>query len=973
MHQAGQMTAAEYRLIVAEEQERALAARAAGLAGFGLGAVTRRQRGIGTGARASETRHASPQNVTRAPVEEAPNPKPTSPGSAHPAFGLDYDALVGKAQGDSQGGEAQDYLALPHWRKPESVKALRAIADRNPDTALALSTARRVAATPLDVRVYRIGPAGPTEDPDDAAALEVERLLARGMAPWGGGLEAMRDMAMDSLLVQGAAAFELEVAPSLRDALDIIPVDPTRVRWKAARGAGGQGEVRAYYVPPGSGMASGKDVAFNDATFCYVALDATATDPHGRPFILPALDTAPSQSLMRNVLHKVVVQQGFGRLSASVDYDRVAQTMPDGLTDDQKRATMQRVLGAVTDALRQLKPDDAVAVWNFTNLQTMGVQHGSQSLKPKELADLYDTDLAAGLKTPPALLGRSTGQALSTNADVQWKVYAQTLEGLRERALLACEGILTRYLRLRGIAAYVVIEAEPIEKTDAKAEEDTAKVRQERLIAARDAGLVDDVYVRDAMGYPEMEGAAQGPMPVDAERLTAQEQAALVAELVLDCPHCGARNLRRKPGQQKCRSCGVYIHARRSLADDTAPAAADLLEEAAGDLVGQPLTVARAHVDAYADCLDALDLDDACDCDECQSAYVDATRAAAGPLEAQGRALGAGELGEYSSIGAEDMDRAVRRWRAWAAKAAPEYEALLDATLLPHSAARMAGDEPLDMPSGGPVILRMSAKDKGWQWDDRTLSYRPGADPTHPVSERTIARLMEDNLAAHRANIADLTSRLAAGKVGLAEWQRGVADSMRDAHLQARALAVGGRDRMTARDFGSVGGFMRYDTQRLARFGAQVEAGTLSAAQVAARAQLYGQANVRRSYERGRLTAAQEGGYQQERRILAAEAAHCQGCADEAQRGWVQLGSLAPIGGHECKANDRCAKEVRYSATSRFVPRAAEGGPAVRLMPRGVGKRAARGQAVRQEGGGLAWTHDAAHQRVLDRIGDAHG
>lgn len=968
MLDAGQMTATEYRSIVAEEQERTLASR--GLAGFGLGVVTRRHNVTGTGARASNTRQASPQNVTRATVEEAPNPKPANPGSTHPAFGLDYDDLVGKAAANSAGAEATDYLALPHWRKPESVKALRAIADRNPDTALALSTARRVAATPMDVRVYRIGTTGPTEEPDDAAALEVERLLARSLAAWGGGVEAMRDMAMDSLLVQGACGFELEVAANLKDATDIIPVDPTRVRWKAAREADGRETVRAYYVPPGSGLGSAKDEAFSDATFCYVALDATATDPHGRPFILPALDTAPSQSLMRNVLHKVVVQQGFGRLAASVDYNRIAETLPDGMTDDAKRATMQRALGAITDSLRQLKPDDAVSTWDFIDIQAMGAQHGSQSLKPKELADLYDTDLAAGLKTPPALLGRSTGQALSTNADVQWKVYAQTLEGLRERALMAVSGVLTRYLRLRGIAAYVVIEAEPIEKTDAQAEETTAKTRQERLVAARDAGLVDDTYVRDAMGYPEMDAPAVLPV-ADATRLTAQEQAALIAELVADCPHCGARNLRRKPGQQKCRACGVYMEARRSLADTAEPDAADLLEEAASELVGQPLTVARAHVDAYAECLDALSLDDECDCEDCTAAYVDAQRVSA-PVKAKGRALGAGELSEYSSIGPADMDRAVKRWRAWAERAAPEYVDLLDAERLPHEGARRWSDEPRDMPSGGPLILRATAQDKGWAWEDRSLSYRPKGDPTHAISDKTVARLLEDNMAAHRATIADLTSRLSRGEVTVSAWQRGMADSMRDAHLQARALAVGGRERMTAKDFGSVGGFMRYDTQRLARFAAQVESGAISAAQAEARAQLYGQANVRRSYERGRLNAAKDEGYQQERRILAGDAAHCAGCADEASRGWVQLGSLAPIGGHECKANDRCQKEVRYSATSRIVPRALTG-TAVRPMPRSVGTSAARGQGARQAGGGLAWTDDAARQMVHDRIGDAHG
>lgn len=961
------MTPTEYRLIVAEEQERTLAMR---LAGFGLGVVTRRHYETGTGARASKTRQASPQNVIRATVEEAPNPKPTNAGSAHPAFGIPYDELVGKAAPGTEGAEATDYLTLPHWRKPESVKALRAIADRNPDTALALSTARRVAATALDVRVYRIGATGPTEEPDEAAALEVERLLARSLGPWGGGVEAMRDMAMDSLLVQGAAGFELEVAANLKDATDIIPVDPTRVRWKAAKDAAGRGYVRPYYVAPGSGMGSGKDVAFSDATFCYVALDATATDPHGRPFILPALDSAPSQSRMRNVLHKVVVQQGFGRLVGKVSWDAIAATLPDGLTDAQKRSQMQGALGAITNSLRQLKPDDALAVWDFIELAAVGAQHGSQSLKPKELADLYDTDLAAGLKTPPALLGRSTGQALSTNADVQWKVYAQTLEGLRERALMACEGTLTRYLRLRGIAAYVVIEAEPIEKTDASAEETTAKTRQERLIAARDAGLVDAVYVRDAMGYPEMEDAPVVVASADAARLTAQEQAALIAELVADCPGCGARNLRRKPGQQKCRACGVYMEARRSLADTAEPDVAELLEEAAGELVGQPLSVARAHVDAYADSLDALSLDDECECEDCNAAYVDAQRASV-PVKAKGRALGAGELGEYSSIGPADMDRAVKRWRAWAERAAPEYVELLEAERLTAADSRRAtSDEPVDAPSGGTWILRATTKDKGWAWEERSISYRPKADPERPISGKTVAGLLEDNMAAHRATIADLAGRMSRGELTVSAWQRGMADSMRDAHLQARAMAVGGREFMTSKDFGSVGGFMRYDTQRLARFAAQVESGAISAAQAEARAQLYGQANIRRSYERGRLEAAKGAGFQQERRVLAGSAAHCAGCADEASRGWVQLGSLAPIGGHECKANDKCGKEVRYSAASRTVPRMTTG-TAAPPMRRGVGTRATRGQGARQAGGGLAWTDDAARQMAHDRTGDA--
>lgn len=948
LHRAGHITAQEYALILSDERER----ERTRLAGRGLGVAARRR--IAIDRDALPERKAS-SNVTRAAsVETAPSPVPAS--SAATAFGLPFDDLV--KGGGSSGGEAADFLSLPHWRRPESVKALRAIADRNPDTSLALSTARRVSATPLTVAAYRIGAQGPTEDPDEAALLETQRFLARSLEPWGGGAEAMRDLAMDGLMVQGGAGFELEVTPDGRDAQDIIAVDPTRVRHKAAKDATGRGYVRAFYVPEGSG-ATATPRPFNPVTFVYVALDASATDPHGRPWILPALDTAPAQSRMRNVLHSVAIHQGFGRLGATVDWDRIAATIPDGLTPAQKRTEMAKALGAITNTIRQLKPDDAVANWDFIKMGVIGAQHGSQSLKPKELADTYDTDLAAGLKTPPALLGRSTGQALSTNADVQWKVYAQQLEGLRERALAAVGDLLTKYLRLRGFAAYVVVTAEAIEKTDAQAEETTAKTRQERLLAARDAGIVDDAFVRDEMGYPEPTGPLIGRAEPDAARLTADDEAALVAHVLSDCPECGSKNLRRRPGQQKCRACGVQLEARRSASEADAPDEADCVTEAATDCVGQPLPFARAYVDAYADCLDALDLDDGTDCTECPDWRAAADPQRAARLEPSGRALGAVELGAaFGTVDADALTQAIRAWRTWAASSAPDFERVLEAEAMKDKEARRAtSDEELTVPAGGLALIgRAGAASKGYAWDARALAYRPAASPERPISGATIARLLEDRMADHRAEIARVSGRFSRGEIGIDAWQRGMATTLRTTHLQARALAVGGRERMGPADFGSVGGLMRMDLQRLARFGAQAAAGQLTAPQIEARAALYGQANIRRTYERGRLTTTKEAGWQQERRILAGGAAHCEGCRDEAARGWVQLGTLAPIGGHACRANDQCGKEHRYSAASRTVPRASNGSTGAWPRPAGVGRL-----APNQEGGGLA---NLATQRI---------
>jgi hypothetical protein len=166
--------------------------------------------------------------------------------------------------------------------------------------------------------------------------------------------------------------------------------------------------------------------------FAYSGLDTVVSDPHGQPWILPVLDTAPAQQRLRNTVHKVMIHQGFGRLAASVDWNRVAEQMPmTADTPERKRDYMQRVLGGTTDALKRLKPDDAVALYDFVKLTVLGAGHGSQSVKTQELVDIYDTDNAAALKTPAAVIGRSVAVALSTNADIHWWIYALSVEALR--------------------------------------------------------------------------------------------------------------------------------------------------------------------------------------------------------------------------------------------------------------------------------------------------------------------------------------------------------------------------------------------------------------------------------------------------------------------------------------------------------------------------------------------------------------
>ena len=64
------------------------------------------------------------------------------------------------------------------------------------------------------------------------------------------------------------------------------------------------------------------------------------------------------------------------------------------------------------------------------------------------------------------------------------------------------------------------------------------------------------------------------------------------------------------------------------------------------------------------------------------------------------------------------------------------------------------------------------------------------------------------------------------------------------------------------------------------------------------------------TYQTERDEAHARAGFDEVRsRLTIAE--HCQGCVDEADRGWVPISTIVPIGQRTCKMNDRCFLEFR--------------------------------------------------------------
>ncbi len=158
--------------------------------------------------------------------------------------------------------------------------------------------------------------------------------------------------------------------------------------------------------------------------------------------------------------------------------------------------------------------------------------------------------------------------------------------------------------------------------------------------------------------------------------------------------------------------------------------------------------------------------------------------------------------------------------------------------------------------------------------------------------------------------MAEVSARLAVGRLSLAEWEREMRRQIRDAHATAHAMARGGWKRMTPSDWGRVGAAVREQYKYLSAFAAGIETGAVPRTKaLAARARLYAEAARRSHFETERWLMANRG-YVEERSVLGI-ADHCDGCLAEAGKGWRPIGTLLPIGGRDCKARCRCWFEYR--------------------------------------------------------------
>lgn len=105
-----------------------------------------------------------------------------------------------------------------------------------------------------------------------------------------------------------------------------------------------------------------------------------------------------------------------------------------------------------------------------------------------------------------------------------------------------------------------------------------------------------------------------------------------------------------------------------------------------------------------------------------------------------------------------------------------------------------------------------------------------------------------------RSDVAALTRQLADQSLSVQDWERQLAQAIREIHTAQFAFGRGGLNAMTPADWAAAADLVETQRAYLRGFARDVAAGLLSEAQITARAKLYYGSSVH-AYERGRASA----------------------------------------------------------------------------------------------------------------------
>ena len=433
-----------------------------------------------------------PQRIERRQIDELIESmfplKSGRPSVAATAGNFGFSSII-------QRDNVRNYKVRPGKNVLDTLKIVR---DRDPDASKAVVNFLLLMGQGYNVTIHRGVDANGKPNEDKPGQLFIEDFDKRVGEEYGGGMDNLIDVLNLCLVTHGAMAVELELDDSLREVIDVHPIDPARVEMKR--------EEKTNRLMRGLMVGQNVDGADKDGflelsprQFRYVPFHPDVDSPYGRSPLLSALASVFFKIELLEDLKAVVHNQGYPRLSVGVVQQAVWDNMPAIYKEPGNTESAVAFMTAFLDQLKTdystLQPDDTFIHWDNITVDTIGGA-GTGSFDFTGLSDVLDAQIVAGLKQLPVLLGRNEGST-TTHATVQWRIFALQIEAMQRRTKRLLEWVHESALNISGRQADSTVEFESQPTTD-------------RLVEAQAFNQEIDAWIKlVAQGWADAEEAAQ--------------------------------------------------------------------------------------------------------------------------------------------------------------------------------------------------------------------------------------------------------------------------------------------------------------------------------------------------------------------------------------------------------------------------------------------------------------------------------
>jgi len=198
------------------------------------------------------------------------------------------------------------------------------------------------------------------------------------------------------------------------------------------------------------------------------------------------------------------------------------------------------------------------------------------------------------------------------------------------------------------------------------------------------------------------------------------------------------------------------------------------------------------------------------------------------------------------------------------------------------------------------IIDALGLSDLIWSDRENRYYYQSG----RAVPQRAINQLIQRTQASYLTDVVETTNRLVKKEISLADWEKVVAESVRDSHVQMMRIGRGGKDKTYAIHYLDVANELRQNQYPyLRKMVEELRDGKISRAQLNNRLASYIRSS-RISYQKGVATRQNQYAV----RKINDKAENCPDCIRYFAMGIMPVGEIPlPMTACQCRTNCKCS------------------------------------------------------------------